>query len=145
MKDIHLLVVEDDLEHFRLINDALRSSGVEQITHFLSGEAFLDFLSHCPVDERSAEAAYCILLDVRLPGISGEDVLKKLKSRKDWSRIPVFVLTTAHDPELISRCHRQGCSYFISKPVDAEAFRNAIAQLGSFVNLVELPNPFRKV
>ena len=145
MKDLQMLVIEDDFDHFQMIDGAFRSSGVDSVTHFATGDAFFQFLMRCPQDERSAEGTFSVILDMRLPGMSGEDVLKKLKSREDWARIPVIVLTTSEDPELISRSHKLGCSFFIIKPVDAQEFKKAISQLGAFVSVVELPSPFRKV
>lgn len=145
MKDLQMLVVEDNHDHYQMIDHSLRGVGIDSITHFSTGEDFIRYLERCSQDERFIDYSFSIILDLRLPGMTGEDVLNTLKSHSDWSRIPVVVLTVSDDPELIIRCHKLGCSYFIIKPVEAQEFKNAVSQLGSFISLVELPSPFRKV
>jgi CheY-like chemotaxis protein len=144
MRDLQLLIVEDDLAHYHLMRGALEASGVTRMHHFVKGEALLEYLEQCARNEAAASSVFCILLDLKLPGISGVEVLTQLKARGDWARIPVIVLTNYSDPETISQCHRLGCSYFISKPLQAEAFQRTMSQLGLFVNQIELPSPFRK-
>lgn len=145
MADFQLLVVEDDLDHYCIMQRALEEAGAGNIRHFVKGEALLDFLELRPRDTRSIINEYCILLDLGLPGISGEETLARLKARSDWARIPVIILTSQQDPQSVARCHQLGCAHFISKPVDSEKFSHALSQVGQFVNIVELPSPFRKV
>jgi len=145
MKELQLLIVEDDPDHYRLMENALEGVGLSVPKHFSRGEDLLAYLEQCPAVEGNGASVFCILLDLGLPGISGVDVLSRLKARADWSRIPVIVLTHFSDPEMVARCHQLGCSHFISKPLDPGEFTRAISQLGLFVSLVELPDPFRKV
>jgi len=145
MRELQLLVVEDDSDHYRLMEKALEGSGVTHLRRFVRGEELLSFLDGCALDESMYGATFCILLDLGLPGLSGIEVLGRLKAKSNWARIPVIVLTSSTNPDVIARCHQMGCSHFVAKPIVSEDFQRAMSQLGLFVNLVELPSPFRKV
>lgn len=145
MKELHLLIVEDDPNHYKLMQNALEGVHVAHMHHFESGEGLLAFLGSCAQDDALSALPFCILLDLGLPGLSGAQVLQRLKERPDWARIPVIVLTSNNDPSTIAQCHQLGCSHFVAKPLDLETFTLVISKMGLFVNLVELPVPFRKV
>lgn len=99
----------------------------------------LDFLFRRTEHKPPAEAAYLLLLDIRMPKLDGVEVLRQLKENDEFRKIPVIMLTTTDDPREVARCHALGCSNYIVKPVDYERFSEAISNLGHFVTLVEVP------
>ena len=80
-----------------------------------------------------------ILLDLNLPDMSGTDILAKIKSAPQLKRTPVVVLTTTDDKTEIQRCYDLGCNVYVTKPVDYEAFADAIRQLGLFISVIQVP------
>jgi DNA-binding NarL/FixJ family response regulator len=50
-----------------------------------------------------------------------------------------MMVTTTDDPDDVERCHSLGCNNYITKPVEYDAFVNAIRQLGLFLSVVEVP------
>jgi len=58
-----------------------------------------------------------IITDYHMPGMSGEDFFKVIKSRPEFADIPVIILSSINDDQLIKRLERQGLSAFLTKPV----------------------------
>jgi CheY-like chemotaxis protein len=63
-----------------------------------------------------------ILLDLRLPKLSGLEVLQQLKAHPTFAAIPVIVLTTSEEDNDIQDAYKLGCNSYIVKPVDFDKF-----------------------
>jgi CheY-like chemotaxis protein len=70
-----------------------------------------------------------ILLDLRLPKISGLEVLRLLKNHPRFSTIPVIVLTTSAEDQDIGEAYRLGCNSYIVKPVEFDTFMEVASQI----------------
>ena len=136
-----VLIAEDDEGHAILVQQTLRDAGLHnRIHHFTDGQAILDFLFRRGSDvQREAEQSYVLLLDIRMPKVSGIDVLRQLKAHDELRKLPVIMLTTTDDPREVTRCHELGCSVYIQKPVDYDKFSEAIRRLGLFIMLLLVP------
>jgi CheY-like chemotaxis protein len=132
-------MIEDDEGHARLIERNIRRAGISNtIHHFTDGTSALDFIfngSDGPVLNGPA----MVLLDLNLPDMSGTDILARIKSVDKLRRTPVIVLTTTDDKVEIQRCYDLGCNVYITKPVNYEAFADAIRQLGLFLSVIQVP------
>src|SRR5262249_26966186 len=133
-------IADDDLGHIRLVEKNLQRAGLHNpIERFDNGQDILDFLFARGPRRRTGDASYLLLLDIRMPKMDGVEVLRQIKADPELRKIPVIMLTTTEDPVEVTRCHGLGCNNYIVKPVDYEKFSEAIKQLGSFINLVEVP------
>ena len=107
------LVDDDDA-----VRDALalllRSVGLRSVG-FDDPQAFLGQLS--------ASAIGCVVLDIRMPGISGLDVLGRLAAQSD---LPVVMLTGHANVDLCRRAFKGGAMEFLQKPVDDDVFLDAV-------------------
>jgi CheY-like chemotaxis protein len=140
--EIELLLAEDDPGHARLIRNKLRDSGISNnVRHFEDGQAILDFLTEKQNggDQVDFSHAYLLLLDIRMPKVSGDEVLKRIKSDPVLRLMPVIMLTTTDDPREVRRCHELGCNEYVTKPVDYRAFTDVIRRLGLFLQIVRVP------
>ena len=73
-----------------------------------------------------------ILLDLKLPKVSGHQVLRAIKSDLRTRSIPVVILTSsAQDRDLIE-CYRSGTNSYIQKPVDLQKFQDAVRNFGRY-------------
>lgn len=139
--EVILLMAEDDEGHAGLIQKNLKRAGiVNEIIHFRDGQAILDFLQQKgdgPV--RNRDTSYVLLLDIRMPKLSGIEVLEQVKADPELRLLPVTMITTTDDPREVERCHALGCNNYISKPVEYENFVNAMRQLGLFLSVVQIP------
>jgi len=136
-----ILIAEDDRGHAELIKINLHNSGItNEMLHFRDGQEILDFLQiKGSGAHRDPKKSYLILLDIRMPKVSGMEVLQRLKDDPILKKIPVIIITTTDNPREIIKCHELGCNNYITKPVDYEKFINAIEQLGLFLMVVEVP------
>jgi CheY-like chemotaxis protein len=141
MKEITILVADDDAGHARLIEKNLQRAGLHNpILRFADGQDLLDFLfCRGPAAHRSPNTPYLLLLDIRMPKVDGIEVLRQIKADPKLRKLPVSMLTTTDDPREVARCHELGCGNYIVKPVDYEKFSETIKQLGLFVGLIEVP------
>jgi CheY-like chemotaxis protein len=136
-----ILIVEDDDGHAFLIEDNLRRAGVHsQFLRFCDGQEALDFLSGRTTSPKFVpHQPYLLLLDIRMPKVDGVEVLRQIKTSPELRTLPVIMLTTTDDPREVARCHEYGCNVYIQKPVSFEAFAAAIAKLGDFVSILQVP------
>ena len=130
-KEVKIVLTEDDRGHATLIKKNLRRAGIKnEIIHFTNGQDTLDYF-HKEDDDQKRESGtpHLLLLDIKMPGINGLEVLRRLKKDRELQKMPVIMITTTDNPEEIEKCHKIGCSSYITKPVDYEKFIEAIRQL----------------
>jgi CheY-like chemotaxis protein len=139
--DVVILIVEDDDGHARLTEKNLRRAGIKnEMLRFKDGQEILDFLFRNGAgDEKENQAAYLLLLDIRMPKIDGVEVLRQIKQDGELRKIPVIMLTTMDDPREVEACHQLGCSHYIVKPVAYDKFAEVLRQLGLFLKIVQVP------
>lgn len=140
-KEVVILIAEDDDGHASLIRRNLRRAGVSNdLVHFRDGQEVLDFLFRAGEGpHRKAHTPYLLLLDIRMPRVSGAEVLEQIKKDSELNKLPVIMVSTTDDPREIEKCHRLGCNSYVTKPIDYVKFVEAIRQLGLFLLVVEVP------
>jgi CheY-like chemotaxis protein len=139
---ILIVLVEDDDGHAELVERNLRRAGIANgVQRLRDGQEALDFVQGRPAssDPRSCQPML-LLLDIKMPRVDGVEVLRQLKAEPRTAIVPVIVLTTTDDPREIQRCYELGCSVYITKPVDYQAFVEAINRLGLFLQVVRVPD-----
>ncbi|MGN0248088.1 MAG: HD domain-containing phosphohydrolase [Lachnospiraceae bacterium] len=102
----HLLIVDDDKINLSTAKRAL--SDYYKITAVSSGEQALDFLKKMSCD--------LILLDINMPEMDGFEVMEKIRENPKLAEIPIIFLTADNDPQIESRCLKEGAMDFITKP-----------------------------
>lgn len=137
-----ILIADDDTGHVCLVKKNLARVGLlNNIERFADGSEVLDFLhGRNPDRKRDPETPYYLLLDIRMPGIDGVEVLRQIRQDSELRLLPVTMLTTTDDPREVARCHELGCNNYIVKPVDYDKFAEAMTQLGLFIRLVQVPS-----
>ena len=116
MRETALISIVDDDESMReAIQSLLRSVGFRAKT-FASGEQFLQ--------SDQIENTACLILDVRMPGMSGLDLQRRLMATQ--CRIPIVFVTAHGEEEALSRALQEGAVDFLLKPFSEEALLNAI-------------------
>jgi FixJ family two-component response regulator len=111
-----VFVVDDDLSARRGIVRLMRAAGYDA-RDYAAAEEFIDALE--------PETTGCVVLDVRLPGMTGLDLMERLKER--GVRLSIIVVTGDDDPETRRRAQSMNAAGFFRKPVDGPALLDAIA------------------
>ena len=131
-----ILIVEDSDDDFEATSRALNRDGnlANPIIRFDDGAKALDYLFRKPPydEDGAAPTPGLVLLDLNLPGLDGRAVLKLMKSDTATREIPVVILTTSKDEWDISHCYRAGANTYVQKPVQFEAFIEAIRSLKNY-------------
>lgn len=123
----HIMLVEDRPQDMRLTIRALKKAGYDvEIIKTLHGKEAIDYL--IGPDKKPD----LILLDWRLPIVSGEEVLDYIRSSDTLKKLPIIVLTTSDDPEDINLAYKKGCNAYLTKPVSSDKFDETIEVLGLF-------------
>ena len=65
-------------------------------------------------------------MDLNLPGLTGFQVLEKIKSSGEYSQIPVVILTSSLNEEDINKSYKLGCTSYINKPINYEHFLEVV-------------------
>ena len=142
-KAAEILLVEDNPQDAELTIRALRKNNLANQIHIAEdGEEALDYI-FCKgqYSERLfTKSPKVIFLDLKLPKISGLEVLERLKSDLTTKTLPIVVITSSRENPDIKRAYELGVNSYVVKPVDFDDFSNAMAQTGLFWLLVnEVP------
>lgn len=133
--EIEILFVEDNIQDAELTLRALKKSKLaNNIIHLEDGEQALDFLFGTGEfkGRDTSIKPKLILLDVKMPKVTGIEVLERIKSDELTKDIPVVMLTSSNQNPDIQKCYALGANSYIVKPVEFENFIKAISELGMY-------------
>ena len=130
-----ILLVEDNQDDEELPLMAFEQSCINsEVEVVRDGAEALDYLfgtgSHAERDISNKPAV--ILLDLKLPKISGLEVLRRLRKDERTQYLPVVVLSTSKEDRDIINSYKLGCNSYVRKPVDFNEFLTATQQLGLY-------------
>jgi len=138
-----ILLVEDELTDADLLRRAFGKAGVlNPIVHLRSGDEALGYLAGVGTyaDRVKHPLPVLMLLDLKLPGMSGLQLLQWMRTRADVRRIPVVVLTTDATPATINAAYDLGANSYLVKPGDpAEVARLVEAMQRYWIELNQPP------
>ena len=133
--NVEILFAEDSIDDATLTMRALTKSGfTNKIHHVKDGAEALDFM-YCRgvyALRNSREKPKLILIDLKMPKVTGLQVLEKIKSDPDLKFIPVVILTSSKEDPDIKNCYALGANSYIVKPVDSNNFFLAIKEIGIY-------------
>ena len=135
VNEVELLLVEDDPNDVELTLIALRKHKLGNKIHVVrDGEEALDFLfARGAYAHRGSDGQpKVILLDLKLPKISGLEVLKAVKSDPRTQAVPVVVMTSSREQRDMVEGYRLGVNSYIQKPIDFNQFQAIIKDLGYY-------------
>jgi len=130
-----ILLVEDDPADAELTVLSLRQEGLaNHIEIARDGAEALDilFCRGAFVNRSVNDRPRLILLDLKLPRVSGHNVLRAIKADERTRLIPVVVLTSSNHEKDLANCYQYGVNSYIQKPVDLQKFQNTVRQLGMY-------------
>jgi two-component system, response regulator len=139
-----ILLIEDNPSDIALTRRALERAHIANLLVTAEdGQEALDFL-FCTGPHAGREISQqpvLTLLDLKLPKISGLDVLRRIRSDPRTRRMPVVILTSSDEALDISSGYDLGINSYIRKPVDFEQFQRVVEQLGLYWLVLNEPPP----
>jgi two-component system, response regulator len=142
-KEIDILLIEDNENDAELAMRALQKNNVARnIIHLIDGEHALDFLfgQGQYTGRNTDNKPRVILLDLKMPKISGLEVLEQIKSSELTQKIPVVMLTSSKEHPDVEKAYALGANSYIVKPVDFDNFRQVVTDLGIYWLLLSQPS-----
>lgn len=127
MNTPRILLVEDNPDDEALTLRGLRTGGWDTGTTVArDGKAALEKL------DGMADLPALVLLDLKLPGLDGTEVLQRIRDNKRTRPLCVVVFTSSNEPGDVARCHALGCNGYVVKPVAYESYIETVRQIGHY-------------
>lgn len=129
-----MLLVEDNEDDIELTVRALKKNNLEnEVVITRDGEQALEYLYRTGAHAtREDDLPEVVLLDLNLPGQSGLDVLRKIRSDERTKTLPVVILTSSSEDKDIVESYKLGANSYVQKPINFSDFLEATRQLGLY-------------
>ena len=134
-REVQILLVEDNKSDAMLTIRALKKHNLaNNLVHLIDGAQALDFIfGKGEFDGRDIEnKPKVIFLDIKMPKVSGLEVLRVIKNDERTKLIPVVMMTSSKQEKDILESHQLGVNSYVVKPVGFENFSKTIAELGFY-------------
>lgn len=124
-----ILLVEDNADDEQLTLRAMRQSEVPNVIRVArDGAEALEFL----FGDAAGTLPDLVLLDLKLPKVSGLEVLARIRNEDATKTLPIVVLTSSDEEKDIVESYNLGANSYVRKPVDFDEFIDAVRQLGVY-------------
>jgi len=131
---MRILIVDDDLVSREKLTALLASYG--ECTAVPDGHWAMKKIRHATTHTRPYSL---VTVDVEMPGMSGEELVHEIRSweqsqktYKKGREMKVLMVTSRRDPETVISSFREGCEWYLNKPVNPDNLQAALAKLGIF-------------
>jgi len=136
----NILLVEDNPDDRDLTIMALKRSRIANAIDIAGdGEEALQYF-----EDQTRPLPVLVLLDLKLPRIMGIDVLRRLRAQERTRLMPIVVLTSSSEESDRYQSYVEGVNAFVVKPVEFDAFSEAVEALGLFWLVINEPPPDRE-
>ena len=136
-----VLLVEDNEDDIELTLRSFKKQNISnRVVVARNGQEALDYLfGQGSYAGQAITLPVVILLDLKLPMVSGIDVLRQVRSNSKTCLIPVVVLTTSSEDKDKLESYGLGANSYIRKPIDFDRFLEATRELGMYWLLLNEP------
>ncbi len=133
-----ILYVEDNEDYIDFVKRALKKiEGNITLTAITDGKTALSSVEN----DVSASRYKLILLDIHMPGITGIEILQKMREQKELACVPIVMMSTSDNPKDIETCYRSGANAYLVKPLGIQPLTNTMKSLCDFWLTHNYTNP----
>jgi len=139
----HILLAEDNPNDVELTLTAFKAGNLANPVEVVrDGAEALDYIyARGKYAGRGTGNPVVVLLDIKMPKLSGLEVLETIKKDPNLRLIPVVLLTSSREEADLLRGYRSGANAFVVKPVQFEEFSKTVKELAIFWALINTPPP----
>jgi len=130
-----ILLIEDNPSDIDLTKRALKKGHIlNRLVVASDGQEALDYLfgTGAYAGRDASDFPTLTLLDLKLPKVSGLELLRRIRTDPVTRRMPVVILTSSREEQDMAAGYDLGVNSYIRKPVDFERFAQSVAQLGLY-------------
>lgn len=131
----HVLIVDDNEMDTELAAEAFRHSAQDTVLHIANnGQQALDYLfgKKQYANRKLYPLPRLVLLDIKMPGMDGLEVLEKIKGDDSIKHLPVIMLTSSADQRDRARSYELGANSYLVKPVSFGQFRTMVGVIDEY-------------
>ena len=138
INSVDIVLVEDNMDDAALTIRSLKKSNLcNNLLHLKDGEEALEYF----FNEDLVRYPKLVLLDIKMPKVSGVEVLRQLKSHDKLKKIPIVIMTSSKEDKDIKEAYKLGVNSYVVKPLDFSEFIKVVTGLGFFWLIVnQSPN-----
>ncbi len=131
LKHLNILLADDDIDDCIFFKEALGELLLStKLTTVYDGEQLMQLLNN-----ETNELPHILFLDLNMPRKNGFECLSEIKKNEMLKELPVIILSTSFEKEVVNLLYKNGAQYFIRKPSDFSQFKIIIQQ--SLVAIVQ--------
>ncbi len=139
-----VLAVDDDADDIDLLRLLLRKAGIPNpIEVYREGEQIIQALSKFAQNSLKAIKPLLCFLDVKMPGMTGHEVLKWIRAQPALERLPVVMLSSSEHPDDIKQAAQNGAQCYLSKYPQPAVLKELIDEAERFAQGVPANECFR--
>jgi CheY-like chemotaxis protein len=130
-----ILLVEDDENDVLLVERAFRKAGLQQCLRIArNGEEAINYLSGQEIyaDRERYPLPFLVLLDLKMPGMDGFEVLRWARTERELKRLLIVVLTSSILQTDVDRAYELGANSYLVKPVEFDEMVNMVQRFQSY-------------
>ena len=140
MTNRNLVLVEDNADDVELMMRAFRADGIQcDIQVARDGAEAIDLL----LGSTDTSPPAVVLLDLKLPGVDGFDVLRRIRGDPRTRSLPVVILTSSTEPDDLIKAYWLGANSYVRKPMSVRDLIDAARQIASYWLVLNVRAPLR--
>jgi CheY-like chemotaxis protein len=126
----YILVADDDPDDQEMLVERFHRRNPDVGFRLVaSGFEILDYLRNCPNEELPG----LIVIDYKMPGLNGAEVLKVIREEKRYRHVPKVVWSTSSNQEYVDKALNSGADMYFTKPADMVSFDKLVAELNELL------------
>lgn len=128
-----LLLVEDDPNDIELIQLALQDADfIHTLDIAWDGEAALQYLHASPTAPSPRLLPRVVLMDLKLPKLTGLEVLQAIRAHPETRYLPVVIMTSSAEAQDLAACYNLWVNSYVVKDLDSQQFQALAQQIGTY-------------
>jgi CheY-like chemotaxis protein len=138
-----ILLVEDSVNDVKLMLMALRDVRIaNEVVVARDGEEALDYLYRRGIFEMRGDTdPVVVLMDLKLPKLTGLEVLERLRRDPNFESLPIVMITSSAEDEDVAKSYQLRANAYVIKPLHHQEFLDAVKEIGCFWGLLNCPPP----